>query len=188
MSVLHQPVYTPTQRRARDDHVERRAKLVGARPLLVIFDEVSLTPKVEPAAPPTEAKPKRIADLKCACCTPTPVVEGLPAPDDVLSSVAHYYRKSRRDLRSRHRFPFLIEPRHVAMYLMRELCLNEGPRYGGKRFFKMTFLAIAELFSGRHHTSVITAVEKVAGLVATDQRMAGVVNSIRAAIERGRAA
>lgn len=72
---------------------------------------------------------------------------------EVQATVARVFRVSVQDLASDRRAKDIVRPRHVAMYLAKLFTTNSLP-------------AIARAFGGRHHTSVVHAVKKLAPLAA----------------------
>lgn len=74
---------------------------------------------------------------------------------DIQDVVAAYYGVQTEDFLSKKRTKSIAFPRHVAMYLARELTDNSLPKIG-------------EVFGGRDHTTVIHAHEKISKLVNED--------------------
>ncbi|MEP9354413.1 chromosomal replication initiator protein DnaA [Xanthobacter sp. KR7-65] len=79
--------------------------------------------------------------------------------DDILRVVAKHYNVSRADLLSQRRTANVVKPRQIAMYLAKTLTLRSLPEIGRR-------------FGGRDHTTVLHAVRKIDGLVATDRALA----------------
>ena len=79
--------------------------------------------------------------------------------DDILRVVAKHYNVSRADLLSQRRTATVVKPRQIAMYLAKTLTLRSLPEIGRR-------------FGGRDHTTVLHAVRKIDGLVATDRVLA----------------
>jgi len=75
---------------------------------------------------------------------------------DIQKAVAEYYGIQIDDFASKKRTRSIAFPRHVAMYLSRELTDNSLPKIG-------------EIFGGRDHTTVIHAHEKIAKLRENDE-------------------
>lgn len=75
---------------------------------------------------------------------------------DIQVAVSEYYGIHIDELGSKKRTRSIAFPRHVAMYLSRELTDNSLPKIG-------------EVFGGRDHTTVIHAHEKISKLVAEDE-------------------
>ena len=75
---------------------------------------------------------------------------------DIQVAVSEYYGIHIDELASKKRTKSIAFPRHVAMYLSRELTDNSLPKIG-------------EVFGGRDHTTVIHAHEKISKLVAEDE-------------------
>src|SRR5690625_3481105 len=74
---------------------------------------------------------------------------------DIQEIVASYYGVQIEEFASKKRTKSIAFPRHVAMYLSRELTDNSLPKIG-------------EVFGGRDHTTVIHAHEKISRLVSED--------------------
>ncbi len=74
---------------------------------------------------------------------------------DIQDVVAEYYGVQTEDFLSKKRTRSIAFPRHVAMYLSRELTDSSLPKIG-------------EMFGGRDHTTVIHAHEKISKLVNED--------------------
>ncbi|SDK77239.1 chromosomal replication initiator protein DnaA [Lacicoccus qingdaonensis] len=74
---------------------------------------------------------------------------------DIQEIVASYYGVQIEEFASKKRTKSIAFPRHVAMYLSRELTDNSLPKIG-------------EVFGGRDHTTVIHAHEKISKLVTED--------------------
>lgn len=75
---------------------------------------------------------------------------------DIQVAVSEYYGIHIDELASKKRTKSIAFPRHVAMYLSRELTDNSLPKIG-------------EVFGGRDHTTVIHAHEKISKLVSEDE-------------------
>ena len=75
---------------------------------------------------------------------------------DIQVAVSEYYGIHIDELGSKKRTKSIAFPRHVAMYLSRELTDNSLPKIG-------------EVFGGRDHTTVIHAHEKISKLVSEDE-------------------
>lgn len=76
--------------------------------------------------------------------------------EDIQAVVAEHYSIKIDDFSSKKRTRSIAFPRHVAMYLSRELTDNSLPKIG-------------EIFGGRDHTTVIHAHEKISKLLQTDE-------------------
>lgn len=76
-------------------------------------------------------------------------------PEQILLTVADYYRVDVADLTGRSRNKEVVLPRQIAMYLLREETGTSLPQIG-------------EMLGGRDHTTVIYAHEKMAEQIETD--------------------
>jgi chromosomal replication initiation ATPase DnaA len=81
-----------------------------------------------------------------------PALRRAPIPE-VQAIVARVFKVSVCDLTSERRARDIVRPRHVAMYLAKHFTTNSLP-------------AIARAFGGRHHTSAVHAVKKMAPIAA----------------------
>lgn len=91
--------------------------------------------------------------------------------DAVLKAVAHYYGLKISDLKSPRRHKSIAGPRAVAMYLAR-------------RHTKQSYPDLGRAFGGKHHTTVISAVEKITKRLDTDPTIRGEVHAIEGIILR----
>lgn len=96
----------------------------------------------------------------------------LPAPEQALSvediqrAVCTYFNLKMSDLKSRRRHRAVSYPRQVAMYLCRQRLGTSYPELG-------------ERFGGKDHTTVISAVRKISGLLEQeDESTVGAVEAI----------
>lgn len=79
-------------------------------------------------------------------------------PDNIISSICSYYNIKQTQLKGVKRDSFLVKPRHVCMYLLKE---EAG----------LTFVEIGNLLGGRDHTTVMHAVEKIKGLTLKSEKL-----------------
>jgi chromosomal replication initiator protein len=91
--------------------------------------------------------------------------------DTVIKAVAAYYGVKATDLKSPRRHRSIAGPRAVAMYLARQHTNDSYPDLG-------------RAFGGKHHTTVISAVEKIAERLPDDPSLRGEVHSIEATLLR----
>ena len=89
---------------------------------------------------------------------------------EILKTVAHIYEIDEQDLAGKTRKKEIVEPRQVAMYLLR----ND---------FNAPFSYIGNKLGGRDHTTVIYACEKIANLLKTSKQLGDMVKKIRAHLE-----
>jgi chromosomal replication initiator protein len=89
----------------------------------------------------------------------------------VLKAVAVYYGVNIKDLKSERRHKSLAGPRAVAMYLARQHTKSSFPELG-------------RAFGGKHHTTVISAVEKIAKRLKEDPGLRGEIHAIEGQILR----
>ena len=86
--------------------------------------------------------------------------------DDILRRVARQYEVEAADLKSKGRRQELVVPRQVAMYLIRELTPHSYPEIG-------------QFFTGRDHSTVMYAVQKVTDQLKEDDELADTIHSIK---------
>jgi chromosomal replication initiator protein len=89
--------------------------------------------------------------------------------DTVIKAVAGYYGVKPQDIKSPRRHKSVAGPRAVAMYLARQHTKDSYPDLG-------------RAFGGKHHTTVISAVEKVAERVKDDPSLRGEIHAIEATL------
>jgi chromosomal replication initiator protein len=83
----------------------------------------------------------------------------------IQKAVADHFKLTIDDLRARSNMRHVLVPRQVAMYLCKKLTNKSYPE-------------IARQFGGKHHTTVIHSVEKIADLLGTDREMQTVVKRL----------
>jgi chromosomal replication initiator protein len=86
--------------------------------------------------------------------------------EDILRAVARAWESDANELRSKGRRAELVEPRQVAMYLIRELTPHSFPEIG-------------QFFMGRDHTTVMYAVDKVKEEVLKNRELDARVKNVR---------
>ena len=90
--------------------------------------------------------------------------------DDILQVTAQQFDVEPVDVKSKGRRQELVVPRQIAMYLIRELTSHSFPEIG-------------QFFSGRDHSTVMYAVQKVGEKMKTDRDFEVRVNNVRSALE-----
>ena len=85
--------------------------------------------------------------------------------EHVLKAVAGYYNLKVSDLKSPRRHKSLAGPRAVAMYLARTHTKESYPDLG-------------RAFGGKHHTTVISAVEKISRRLKSDTALRGEIHAV----------
>ncbi|MBP8805924.1 MAG: chromosomal replication initiator protein DnaA [Kofleriaceae bacterium] len=91
--------------------------------------------------------------------------------DGVIKAVASYYGVKASELKSERRHRSIAGPRAVAMYLARQHTKDSYPDLG-------------RAFGGKHHTTVISAVEKIAARLGDDPGLRGEIHAIEATLLR----
>jgi chromosomal replication initiator protein len=87
-------------------------------------------------------------------------------PSQVIETISKYYNLSVQDLVSASRNKELVQPRQVAMYLIRQETDASLPEIGG-------------LLGGRDHTTVIHGIERVKERLASEEQLRREVMSVR---------
>lgn len=77
---------------------------------------------------------------------------------DVMEAVSRYYSVSMQDMVGQSRVREILMPRQIAMFLC-------------KKYLRMSYVRLGELFSGRDHTTVMNAVEKIESKVQNDSQL-----------------
>jgi len=87
-------------------------------------------------------------------------------PSQVIETISKYYNLSVQDLVSASRNKELVQPRQVAMYLIRQETDASLPEIGG-------------LLGGRDHTTVIHGIERVKERLESEEQLRREVMSVR---------
>jgi chromosomal replication initiator protein len=93
--------------------------------------------------------------------------------EQVQAAVCEWFGLSQADLRGDKRPQSIAYPRHIAMYLCRELTDQSLPKIGAK-------------FGGRDHSTVMHGVRRIGDLIREDRDVFNVVQELTARIKRGR--
>jgi chromosomal replication initiator protein len=91
--------------------------------------------------------------------------------DTVIKAVASYYGLKVADIKSPRRHKSVASPRAIAMYLSRQHTKDSYPDLGRS-------------FGGKHHTTVISAVEKIAGRLKEDPALRSEIHALESALNR----
>jgi chromosomal replication initiator protein len=91
--------------------------------------------------------------------------------DAVLKAVANYYGLKIHDIKSTRRHKSVAAPRAVAMYLAR-------------RHTRQSYPDLGRAFGGKHHTTIISAVEKIERRLKTDAALRGEIHAIEGVLLR----
>ena len=83
----------------------------------------------------------------------------------MIECVSRYYSVSVQDMIGASRVREILLPRQIAMFL-------------GKKHLRVSFVRIGELFSGRDHTTVMNAVEKIDEKMQNDPQLLREVRAI----------
>jgi chromosomal replication initiator protein len=87
-------------------------------------------------------------------------------PEDVIDVVANYYKLPKTELISEVRKKEIMVPRQICMYLIREALSH-------------SYETIGERFSGRNHTTVLHACNKIIGEMKENSKIMRDVNALR---------
>lgn len=85
-------------------------------------------------------------------------VKHAPTFQEVLESVSRYYSVSVQDMIGQSRVREILMPRQIVMYL-------------GKKYLRISFVRMGELFSNRDHTTVMNAVQKIEKSMRNDAQL-----------------
>ncbi len=91
--------------------------------------------------------------------------------DAIIKSVASYYGLKTSDIKSERRHKSVATPRAVAMYLSRQHTKDSYPD-------------LARAFGGKHHTTVISAVQKIRDKLTEDASLRSEIHAIEGTILR----
>jgi chromosomal replication initiator protein len=91
--------------------------------------------------------------------------------DNVIKAVANYYGLKPSDIKSERRHKSVATPRAVAMYISRHHTKDSYPD-------------LARAFGGKHHTTVISAVQKIIERIKDDASLRSEVHAIESLILR----
>lgn len=86
--------------------------------------------------------------------------------DTILSTVAHYFGVTRAEILSKDRHSAVVMPRHVAMYLTKEMTDKSLPEIGRR-------------FGGRDHTTVLHGVRKITDRLGKSGHLAGQIDELK---------
>ena len=86
-------------------------------------------------------------------------------PNIIIDQVALNYGVNANMLKSKSRVGKLVNPRNIAMYILRKKC-------------NMTYAHIGQLFSGRHHSTIITAINNVENLLSKNADLKNIIEKI----------
>lgn len=97
------------------------------------------------------------ADEATAALGKTRPSQSILHPDTIVQAVCALYNVKPTQLKGAKRDSFLVGPRHICMYILKE----ETP---------LTFVEIGNIMGGRDHTTVMHAVEKIKTLALNSER------------------
>lgn len=120
---------------------ELESRMPTVKSIAEIMRKLSRDPHMEEDHVGFEAPPKRA-----------------PTFQDVLESVSRYYSVSVQDMLGASRVREILLPRQIAMFL-------------GKKHLRMSYVRLGEVFSGRDHTTVMNACEKIDDKMQNDPQL-----------------
>jgi chromosomal replication initiator protein len=132
----------------------------GLRPLAGLIDTLRTTG----SARNRELSAPQVRELLADPLPPTPLLER------ITRTVGQAFRVKAKELVGTSRLRTVLIPRHVAMYLAREVA-------------KLPLAVIGEHFGGRDHSTVLNAVRKIAAAMQADEELAGRVRELRRGLE-----
>ena len=86
-------------------------------------------------------------------------------PNIIIEQVALNYGVNANMLKSKSRISKLVNPRNIAMYILRKKCY-------------MTYKYIGQLFSHRHHSTIIVAINNVEKLLNKNMDLKNIIEKI----------
>lgn len=90
--------------------------------------------------------------------------------EDIQEVVAHFFNIGVSELVSRNRCKDIAYPRHIAMYLCRKL-------------MNLSFSRIAKDFTRKDHTTVLSAVNKIEGMMPKNKKLCTILEDIETFIK-----
>lgn len=162
---------------------ERRARLgyVQTRPVVPIHlvrpgsmlpkPMIEPEPVVEPEPVP-ELSPEQLNPQRELKFRPRLIKPKHPRVDDVLVAVAYEFGISQADIISPSRVKEVIIPRHIAVYIARQMT-------------ELSLPAIGRYMGGRDHTTALNSWRKARALMAKDEELRDRVGRIMVMIREG---
>jgi len=120
---------------------ELEQRMPTVRSIADIMRKLNKDPHEEPDHVGFEIQPQRIATFQ-----------------DVMEAVSRYFSVSVADMVGASRVREILIPRQIAMFLC-------------KKYLRMSFVRLGELFSNRDHTTVMNAVEKIEEKLQNDPQL-----------------
>jgi chromosomal replication initiator protein len=96
---------------------------------------------------------------------------GVVTIQQIQKLVASTYKLTNEELISKNNARQISHPRQVAMYLCKHLTKHSYPEIG-------------RAFGGKHHTTVMHSVEKIEGLVATDETLQRLISELSESLQK----
>jgi chromosomal replication initiator protein len=88
----------------------------------------------------------------------------------IIRTVAEYFSLTPTDLRSKKKSKSIVHPRHLAMFIIRDLT-------------ELSTTDIGQLFGGRDHTTVINAIDKIEKRILTDPSEEGTIQTLKVLVK-----
>jgi chromosomal replication initiator protein len=184
MSALYTPVMTDTLRRGIDKRIAFRQKIAEKSAALA---KVPLPQEciMQPSVVQIDIAEHRDADtsIEIVACNGQVVFVGMTEVaeaaetisrgiagrltiDRIQATVCRFYKVPRVDILSERRTAAIVRPRQVAMYLARTMTMRSLPEIGRR-------------FGGRDHTTVLSGVRKIEGLLIGDIKLQDEIRAIK---------
>src|SRR5215212_6542858 len=96
---------------------------------------------------------------------------GVVSIQQIQKLVSSTYKLTNEELISKNNARQISHPRQIAMYLCKHLTKHSYPEIG-------------RAFGGKHHTTVIHSVEKIEGLVATDETLQRLISELSESLQK----
>jgi chromosomal replication initiator protein len=94
-------------------------------------------------------------------------------PEAILAAVASFYGLPVEEIRGPKRLRPLVNARHVAMYLIREMLSD------------YSYPMIAKIFDDRNHTTVISGVDKIKSQLPVNSELLSQVTQLQRRLQEG---
>lgn len=156
-------ICSPSSRKASDRRkfdIEQRAKQVAARAAAEEARKLRIAQVIE------EARIRAEAHEATRNAASAEVIPTIPKLKTIIEVVARNYHTTPIEIISDRREACIVLPRHVAMYLAKNLTL-------------LSLSQIGRTMGGKDHTSVMHAVRKIYNLVENSPQMAATIEALR---------
>lgn len=163
--------YTPTQLESHERSKRFRASI--AKRAAEISPEAQLRALMMAPPPPKPKPPVELLPVQNAAIADAAAFAFLASWKHeiahIIEVVARDFNVSLADILSLRRDQRSVKPRHIAMYLSKEMTTRSLPDIGRR-------------FGGKDHTTILHAVKKIGRLIEQDAELAGRIEKIKAAL------